>query len=96
MSPVIPHITNECLNQLDYGNDIKWPEVSKENLEDEKLILVIQINGKKKYTIEVEKDIDEKKATKIINESNLLKKYDNTKFVRTIYVKNRLINYIYN
>ncbi len=96
MSPVIPHIANECLNQLDYGNDVKWPTVSKENLEDEKITLVIQINGKKKYTIEVEKDIDEEKATKKINESNLLKKYDSTKFVRTIYVKNRLINYIYN
>ncbi len=97
MSPVIPHIANECLEQLNYGSHIKWPKVSKENLEDEKITLVIQINGKKKYTIEVEKDIDEEKATKKINEANLLEKYDNSKkFIRTIYVKNRLINYIYN
>ncbi len=97
MCPVIPHIANECLDQLNCNNVLKWPEVSKENLEDEKIVLVIQINGKKKYTIEVEKDIDEEKATKKINESNLLEKYDNTKkFVKTIYVKNRLINYIYN
>ncbi len=93
----MPHISNECLMKFDYKNEIKWPEVSKEVLEDEKIVLVIQINGKKKYTIEVEKDIDEEKATKKINEANLLKKYNNTKkFIRTIYVKNRLINYIYN
>tara|TARA_B100001093_G_scaffold5424_1_gene5470 strand:+ start:1661 stop:4210 length:2550 start_codon:yes stop_codon:yes gene_type:complete len=97
MSPVMPHISNECLNKLNYKDDIKWPEVSKKNLVDEKIELVIQVNGKKKYTIQVEKDIDEKKATKKINEANLLKKYDNTKkLIRTIYVKNRLINYIYN
>ena len=97
LSPVIPHISNECLDRLNYKNNVKWPDVSKENLEDEKIVLVIQINGKKKYTIEVEKDINEEKATKKINEANLLEKYDNTKkFIRTIYVKNRLINYIYN
>ncbi len=97
MSPVMPHISNECLDKLNYKDDIKWPEVSKENLGDEKIELVIQINGKKKYTIQVEKDIDEERATKKINEANLLKKYDNTKkVIRTIYVKNRLINYIYN
>ena len=97
ISPVIPHLSNECLDKLNYDNEIKWPKVNKENLENEKITLVIQINGKKKYTIEVEKDIDEKQATKRINEANLLEKYDSTKkFIRTIYVKNRLINYIYN
>tara|TARA_B100001057_G_scaffold192677_1_gene193606 strand:- start:2828 stop:5377 length:2550 start_codon:yes stop_codon:yes gene_type:complete len=96
MSPVIPHISNEQLDQMNYGKIVKWPKISKENLEDEKVILVIQINGKKKYTIEVEKDIDEEKATKKINEANLLEKYDKAKkLIRTIYVKNRLINYIY-
>ncbi len=97
ISPVMPHISNECLDKLNYKNDIKWPEVSKEILENETIVLVIQINGKKKYTIEVEKDIDEETATKKINEANLLEKHNNTKkFTRTIYVKNRLINYIYN
>ena len=96
MLPVMPHISNECLDKLNYKNTIKWPEVSKENLGDEKIELVIQINGKKKYTIQVEKDIDEEEATKKINEASLLKKYDNTKkLIRTIYIKNRLINYIY-
>ena len=97
ISPVMPHISNECLDKLNCKNDIKWPEVSKEILENETIVLVIQINGKKKYTIEVEKDIDEETATKKINEANLLEKHNNTKkFTRTIYVKNRLINYIYN
>ncbi|MBD1137260.1 leucine--tRNA ligase [Pelagibacterales bacterium SAG-MED43] len=96
MLPVMPHISNECLDKLNHKNTIKWPEVSKENLVDEKIELVIQINGKKKYTIQVEKDIDEEKATKKINQASLLKKYDNTKkLIRTIYIKNRLINYIY-
>ena len=38
-----------------------------------------------------------KQQQKKINEANLLEKHNNTKkFTRTIYVKNRLINYIYN
>ena len=96
MSPIIPHITNECLEKLNYEDDIKWPEVSKESLTDERVILVIQVNGKKKHTLEVKKDIDEQHATELIKKAKLLEKYDkNKKIVRTIYVKNRLINYIY-
>ena len=39
---------------------------------------------------------EEEKATKKINQASLLKKYDKTKkLIRTIYIKNRLINYIY-
>ncbi len=96
MSPVIPHLANECIEQLNYKNEIKWPQVLEKNLKETKIQLVIQINGKKKYIIEVEKDIDEKIAINKINEANLLEKYNNSKkLIRTIYVKNRLINFIY-
>ena len=29
MSPVVPHIANECLEMFKYSNDIKWPEIQK-------------------------------------------------------------------
>ena len=97
MSPVIPHLTSECLDHLNYPKDIEWPKVLKEYLKDEKIQLVIQINGKKKCIIEIEKDTEEDKIIKQINEQNLIEKYiENKKLIKTIYVKNRLINYIFN
>ena len=92
----MPHIANECLEKFNYTDDIKWPEISKKSLIDEEIEIVIQINGKKKYTIKAEKDIDEDKILKKIKDADLLKKVNNEKeFIKTIYVKNRIINYIY-
>ncbi len=94
--PVIPHLANECLEKLNYDKEIIWPRVDNKYLDDEKIKFVIQINGKKKFVIDVEKNIEEKKAINQVQESGLLKKYiNNKKFVKTIFVKNRLINYIF-
>ena len=46
MSPVLPHLANECLNQMASKN-FEWPKVNKEFLEKEEKEIVIQINGKK-------------------------------------------------
>ena len=95
MLPVVPHLANECLSNLDYKEKIEWPEALSKYLKNEKLELVIQINGKKKHTIEVEENIDEKEVTNRIKESGLIAKYiDNKVLIRTVFVKNRLINYI--
>ena len=57
--------------------------------------IVIQVNGKKRNIILVEKDIDEQKIKDKIVEKRLIEKYlSNGELVKTIYVKNRLINYI--
>ena len=47
ISPVIPHLSNECLDDLNAQDRDKWPEVDKQFLIKEKFDIVIQINGKK-------------------------------------------------
>ncbi len=95
MMPVTPHISSECLKKIHYEGDIKWPEINKKYLVNEKMQIVIQVNGKKRSIITVDNDLDEEKIKKEINTQDLIKKYlDNGKLVKTIYVKNRLINYI--
>jgi len=66
-------------------------------MKDENVEIVIQVNGKKRNTILVENDIDENKIINQINSKKLIEKYLNSgKLLKTIYVKNRLINYIIN
>ena len=97
MLPVIPHLINECLNRLNYNKNIQWPKINQKYLKDENVEIVIQVNGKKRNTILVEKDIDEKNIISQINSKKLIEKYMNSgKLLKTIYVKNRLINYIIN
>jgi leucyl-tRNA synthetase len=93
--PVAPHIANECLIKLNYKEEIKWPVVNKKYLIEENCEIVIQVNGKKRNTISVEKDVNEKEIISKIKENKLIDKYLNDgKLLKTIYVKNRLINYI--
>ena len=93
--PVAPHIANECLVKLNYNKKIKWPEVNKKYLIEETFEIVIQVNGKKRNIISVEKDVNEKEIISKIKKNKLIDKYLNDgKLQKTIYVKNRLINYI--
>ena len=95
MMPVTPHLANECLEKLDNGRDIKWPKVEEKYLLKEVNEIVIQVNGKKRGLISTQKDTSENEIVNQIKKENLIDKYLNSgKLVKTIYVKNRLINYI--
>ena len=95
MSPVIPHITSECLEELGDKTKIIWPTVENKYLEKKNIQIVIQINGKKRGLIEVDKDINEKDIIKKIKLMPIHEKYfNNTELVKSIYVKDRLINLI--
>jgi len=94
MSPFIPHFTSECLTNLNRGG-INWPTVSKEELVEEEINFVIQINGKKRSILKVNRDIDENSILSKIKSNNETQKLlQNQKIKKTIFVSNRLINII--
>ena len=95
MMPVLPHIANECLNMLDYSGDMKWPEVIEKYIGSVEKEIVIQVNGKKRSSVVVKKDLLEDDILEKIKEMNLIDKYlEDKKIFKTIYIKDRLINYI--
>ena len=59
MSPVIPHIINECFAVNNFDIAQKWPLINKKYLQEETVTIVVQINGKKKGIIETRKDVEE-------------------------------------
>ena len=46
-SPVIPHLTSECLTDIGFKEKLNWPIINKNYLQDEKIEYVVQINGRK-------------------------------------------------
>ena len=69
--------------------------IDKKYLIEKNYEIVIQVNGKKRNTISVEKNVNEKEIISKIKDNKLIDKYLNDgKLLKTIYVKNRLINYI--
>ena len=96
INPVMPHFSNECLKKLDQKTDeIKWPAINKRYLKEENFNIVIQINGKKRKVFSMSKAIDKETLIKNIKKDAQMKKYiDNKQIIKTIYVENKLINFI--
>ncbi len=93
MIPFAPHIAHECLALHGCKDINEWPKIEKNRLEEIKI--AIQINGKTKDVLTIKKDLDEKDVNKIVlNVSKASKNIKNSKILKTIYVKNRIINYI--
>ena len=79
---------------MNIKND-KWPNFDKNMIKDEKINLVIQINGKKRGLIQTKMDKTENELMKIIREDEKIMKYiENGKIKKSIFIKNKLINLI--
>ncbi len=95
MMPVLPHIVSEAIQDLNIKDVPMWPKSDPKYLQEEFVNVVIQINGKKKSLVKIEKDLEDKdliakikkdqKISLILKEKNLLK---------YIVVKNKLVNFI--
>ena len=92
--PVIPHFSNECLEIIETKN-FKWPTYDISLLKDEKINIVVQINGKKRGLIEANRDVSEKEVLeKLMSDKNINKYTVNKEIKKKIFVKNKLINII--
>ena len=98
INPIIPHFSNECLEKLKVSTEaIEWPEIDQKYLEQEIFNIVTQINGKKRKVFSISKSVDKKTLIENIKKDEQIKKYlDNKQIIKTIYIENKLINFIIN
>jgi len=95
MNPIIPHFTNECLEIININDDIFWPKINNKVLIEDKKKFIVQINGKTRGVIELNKDTDENEVVLSIKNNQTLKKYIVDKEIRKkIFIPNKLINII--
>jgi leucyl-tRNA synthetase len=93
--PILPHLSNECLNSIGREEKIKWPNFDEKQIEENTVLIVIQINGKKRGLLEVEKNLDEEKLVELIKKDQKIMKYLLDKTVKKkIYIKNKILNII--
>ena len=92
MIPFTPHLAYECLEIFNCQSVNKWPQIDKNLSED--VNLAIQINGKTREVIIIKKDLPEKEVNAMVVNRIKVKKYLTSKIIKTIFVKNKIINYI--
>ena len=95
--PFTPHIAHECLKLQNKENEFSsWPAINNNIKSQEKIKLAIQINGKTKQIIEVNKDLNEEQIFNEFKNEKIYQQLNNKKINKTIFVKNRIINYLIN
>ena len=95
MSPIIPHFSNECLELLNENKNYLWPEINKEILIEQKNKFVIQVNGKTRGILEMDKNASEDNLLTSIKKDEKLKSYIDGKIIKKkIFIPNKLINII--
>ena len=91
--PFIPHLAHECLELFNCKTVEKWPEIGKGI--EQQVKLAVQINGKTRDIISIKTDSSEEEINQIIHNSSKAKKFlEKSKIIKTIFVKNRILNYI--
>ena len=95
ISPIIPHFSSEALMEIGVEEKLSWPKYNENNLLEKIIPIVVQINGKKRDVLNVDRNSSEDEIFSIaINDKNINKHLINKTIKKKIFVPNRLINII--
>ena len=98
LEPMIPHLAEECWSIVG-GNGLlslqPWPLFDEEYIEDVLIQIVIQINGKKRATLEIENNSEKETIiNKIKRNQNIQVPIDLSTAKKIIFVKNKILNIV--
>ncbi len=98
LAPFVPHVANELWEELGHEerlDQVPWPSYSEEALEEEKLLIVVQVNGKVRGKITVPADVTQEYIeTNALADPKVLSFLDGKNVRRVVYVPRRLVNIV--
>lgn len=98
LAPFAPHATEELWREMGETSSIHlsdWPKYDESKIKDEKVKIVIQVNGKVRDEIEIEEYMsDEDFMNLILGREKVKAHVGNSKIKNFIYVKGRIANIV--
>lgn len=97
LSPIIPHVTSVLYNELTGKqlDDQSWPTVDNSALEINSVELILQVNGKLRGKIVVDKDLDREQIEHLATQNpNVHKFIEGQQIKKVIIVPNKLVNIV--
>ncbi len=98
LAPMTPHLSEEIWNKLDKINSIfyvDWPKYSSELIKEDKVNIIIQINGKVRDEIIVETGVLEEEVKNLAISQEKVKNWIEGKGIKKIiFVPDKLINIV--
>ncbi len=100
IAPFTPALAEELWKSFGNKKSIfenkNWPKYDKELIKQDLIKFIIQINGKVREIIEVKFNISEEEVMNIAISNKKIKKWtQDKKIIKTIFVKNKLINIVF-
>ena len=96
--PIAPHICEHLWKEFyeeDSDIEASWPKVNESLLEVEEFELIIQVNGKVRGRVKIHKSAEQEEVENIaINVENVKNFINSSEIKKTIYVKDKLINFV--
>ena len=98
LNPIAPFITEELWEMLGHTNTIayeEWPKYDESKLVETTIEIGVQVNGKLRGTISIEKDMDKDKVLEIAKENeNVLNHIKDKTIIKEIVVPNKIVNIV--
>ena len=98
MSPMTPHLSEEIWENLGQKNLVArqpWPAVDQSFLSDENITMPIQVNGKRKGQIEVQRDLESSEIEKLaLTEEAVQRALNGENPKKIIVVPGRIVNVV--
>jgi leucyl-tRNA synthetase len=98
LSTFAPHLSEELWKQLKFKGlccEQRWPKYDEKLIKQDKVLLIVQVNGKVRDKIEVNSDISQKDAEILVQSSEKIKNtIGENKIKKIVFVPNKLINIV--
>ena len=98
LSPIVPHITEELWEMIGRSGGLSetgWPVFDEAVVAEEKITIVIQVNGKVRSKILIDADETDEKIKELALNNEKIKQFTGNKdIVKEIYVPKKLVNIV--
>ena len=98
LSPIVPHICSELWSSLGHISPIEdqlWPKVDAQALKQDRIEMIVQVNGKLRDKITIDADAEEEVIkTTALNSEKIHARIRNQQVKKVILVKGRLVNIV--
>ena len=98
LNPFAPHMTEELFSVLAENktiNETPWPKYDESKTIDDEIEIPVQVNGKLKDKVLVEKDADQDTVKNIVHNSDTITAFlEGKNVVKEIYVKGKIYNIV--
>lgn len=99
LSPFVPHFAEELGEAMGLSVPLlsfqAWPSYNPDFLVSKEVIVVVQVNGKLRAQLNLQTGVEQQEAVLLAKENEKVKLFlDGKEIIKTIFVANRLINFV--